>query len=283
MRIEEVCDVTDILPTLMDLAGIDERLALNPLDGISFLPLLDGKERAREKMSFNYADAGWPPTDQPWTPEGVKDEYRPLTERDIAGLNPASQVISLHHGDYKLLFNPASYDNTPNLHNNKVLLNIKLDPTEENNLLPGEEEVFTFMDKELYAWFEEVKNSPHAFQMPVFQVSGNESVISAWAPVQISPEMKNAFNFLKGWQQGSQAVYSIQVKEEGEFQVRAEWLNEADHVPILEIKTGDNQSGIRVNSRSTLKLMEGPAQLVVSCKAGLDREAGLKHIILVRK
>lgn len=280
--IEEVCDVTDILPTLMDIAGLDSELLINELDGISFRPLLEGRKRSTEKMSFNYANSGWPPSELPWSPEGVKDEYRPLDREDVSALDPMEQIISIHKGEHKLLFNPAEYENTPDQENHRVLVNLRMDPKENTNLLTAEEKIYHQLSEELQKWFESIKESPHSFSMPVFFITDSLGVIPAWAPVKISPELKNAFNYLGGWQENSSAEYALDFSVSGDYTISLEWMDPKPDPPEMEVLDPGYGKGTLINGVNTLSMKKGRQTLVIQCKESKDPKNGLKYIKLNR-
>ena len=88
--VDRLADITDIFPTLLDLVGI--RLSADglPLEGRSIRTYLEGRrDELSDKKSFNYANPGWPPTDVPWSPEGAKDEYRPIPPENKAFIKKA--------------------------------------------------------------------------------------------------------------------------------------------------------------------------------------------------
>ena len=51
---------------------------------------------------------GWPPTEKAWTPEGVKDEYRPWKFSGGDNLSYEKQIMGIREERFKLLLNPGS-------------------------------------------------------------------------------------------------------------------------------------------------------------------------------
>ncbi len=131
--VDHLADVTDLFPTLLELAGGGEALAGLNLDGRSIVPYLEGSgEVLPGKEVFLYANPGWPPTDQPWTPEGVKDEYRPWKYAGGNYLTYENQIMGIRGERYKLLLNPGQTDGTifPD-RSGYVLLDMDADPQEK--------------------------------------------------------------------------------------------------------------------------------------------------------
>ena len=67
----------------------------------------------------------------------------------------------------------------------------------------------------------------HAFEMPVFRISGDlsePSPVLAYAPQEISPNVKNASNYISHFRQpGDFARYRVNVLKEGRYKVRIEY------------------------------------------------------------
>lgn len=219
---QHLCDVTDLYPTLMDIAGLPVLDNKFPVDGLSLKAVLDGNAEVvqNEKVSFNYANPGWPPTKKPWTPEGVQDEYRPYKR---AELSYDDQIISIRKGPYKLLFNPGKVRNQAALIGGYALFNIIEDPFEDNNLLKSKPEIANAMKNELQQWFGEIKAEDHAFDMPLFLIGHQgkkQSTVWAKGPDQMGPRQKNTFNWLEGWTQaGDFATYKLKVETAGLYEV----------------------------------------------------------------
>ncbi|MGC9342425.1 MAG: sulfatase-like hydrolase/transferase [Bacteroidales bacterium] len=284
MKVTEVCDVTDIVPTMMELAGLQTGDQLPTLDGISFTDLLENKESSREKLSFNYANPGWPPTDKPWTPEGVMDEYRPVTPGIKTNLKAEEQIISVRKGDFKLLQNAAEYPGSPEPVESFVLVNIANDPSEETNLVDQEERIFTELKSNLTNWFAEIKKSPHAFDMPVFLLNPDKvNTIFAKAPQDISPDLKNAYNFLANWEKGNIAWYKIRCVEESEMKINFEFEGNPPAKARFKVSIGNEERIIEVpgfSSDESLIIPVGDSRLKIECLDTTQPGFALKNLIL---
>ena len=223
--VTELADVTDILPTLLDIAGIELPSSNLPLDGRSIKPVLEGSipEQWQEKLSFNYANPGWPATDLPWTPEGIKDEYRPVEPGMKQGLKTADQIISVRSERYKLLLNPDVVYNGGTLKEGYAMYDIFNDPLEERNIISENPETAKYLKLELDQWFEGIKQAPHSFKMPVFLIGKNgkqDNIIRGVGPVRISSNLKNTVGSLNGWRDiGDFAEYTIDVVTPGDYSI----------------------------------------------------------------
>ena len=213
----EIVDVTDILPTLLDLAGLTPPDAID-FDGRSFRPLLEGQEKGTwENTHFDLVQPGWQPTDAPWTPEGILDEYAPV-EKSKSSLDWSLQPIAVFSGQYKLIRNPGPVEGNSHSVPDRVLFNLAVDSTEEHNLADSHPEKVRNMDEAAKRWFQGIKASPHAFKAPVFRVQPDTtSFIPLFAPVEASGGLKVAFNFLHQLKAGAQATYKIEVEKPGTY------------------------------------------------------------------
>jgi len=248
------------------------------------LPLLEGVKPEEEKISFNYANPAWPPTNKPWTPEGVLDEYRPLTDSMKANLSFGDQVITVRKGSFKLLLNPASYEGTPAQTENYVLVDIGEDPRERINLADEKPEEFMSLKNDLETWFAEIKRAEHSFEMPRFFIEkGKENEILAKGPSRISPNLQNAFDYLGGWQVGCEATYNIRVQESANFQIVLEFTGEipADTEFSIISSTGNSATfSAKVDERASIVLQPEDRFLTLVCNSTASPDFGLKSIFL---
>lgn len=226
----QLVDVTDVFPTIAQLAGADITGLNHTIDGSSFVPLLtNNPENWDSKRSFNYANIGWPPSKLPWTPEGVHNEYRPVFPNEKSGLDYSSEIISVRNQQYKLLLNPGKSKGTVDLINGKVLIDILNDSLENHNLAEEKPEVAKQLENELKQWFEDVLAEKNSFSMPVFLIGKDgqkESIVYANGAKIISEELKNTTGNLKNWKNtGDFAEYSIDVRTSGKYEMSLQYKN----------------------------------------------------------
>ncbi len=292
-KVNQLVDITDILPTLMDIANLQPIERMKPLDGQSFQSYLKGDTiNAYDKLSFNYAGAGWPPTDAPWTPEGVKDEYRPVTPEKKQEMAYTEQIISVREQRYKLLIHPGKTQNSVEPVNNMVLVDIMNDPREQINLADSMPEKTGEMKQLLEQWFESVIAEKGSFAMPVFRISENDSTIKAKAPFKISDNLKNTFNALSNWtKQGDFAEYTIDVHSAGDYSVVLEYATPEISHAIMQASVNEQTTSNTLDNKSTenlgtLQLKKGKNKLRIELikhgNTGIAI-AKLENIYLIKK
>jgi arylsulfatase A-like enzyme len=219
--VDRLVDLCDIFPTIMDLAGIDTEELEKPLDGRSIKEYLLGNTAGLPpKFSFNYANPAWPPTDKPWSPKGIKDEYRPIPpDRKEAVLKFEDQIISVQNEKYKLLQNPGTVD--IDLVEGYALYNIDEDPRQTNNIILQKPEVAQELKDKLREWWQGILGEKNSFRMPVFQIGRKKnSKVLAYGAWRQSENVKTGFNFSYNWtKSGAFAEYKINVLKPGVYSV----------------------------------------------------------------
>ena len=272
--IMQTSDVCDLFPTLLELAGGDPAKNPNPLDGFSLLPCLENPDATLPgKVTYLYGNPGWPPTELAWTPEGVKDEYRPWKYAEGEYLDYKNQILTIRKGQYKLLLNPGDTDGTilPNS-SGYVLVDLEKDPQERENLAEMDREIFEEMRLDLETWYHQVLEEEHAFEMPEFEISQGSPVsrVLAYAPRQLSEGVKNASGFIGHFEvAGQQAIYDVRVETPGEYKVEIVYKNEGeDHE--FQLSLGEKSHRVSFQgggSRVTIpgvELGNGPGQLTLT-------------------
>ncbi len=277
--VEHLVDVTDIFPTLLDLADIPLPQNNLALDGRSIKPyILGGAEQLELKNYFNYASPGWPPSDKPWTAEGVKDEYRPIPPEEKRNLRFEEQLLTVRNDKYKLLTNPGETAGAPELVDGCVLIDIENDPLETTNLCLEKPDVAQRLKAELQNFWHQIINDPGSFAAPVFEIGvGRTNLIYAYGLVirrtpsgGISPNLKNAAMFLWGWKkQGDYAEYQIKVTTPGQYRLEAHY--DASDVPnaTLQVSTENATTAGKLTDKAravlgVLNIREGRSALKVT-------------------
>jgi arylsulfatase A-like enzyme len=227
---DELADITDLFPTLLHLAGVELPVGNRPLDGRTLVPILEGQNSpANSKLSFNFANPGWPPTDAPWTPDGTRNEYQPITPEGKPSLEVDSQIVSVRNQRYKLLLNPGLVSDPVDLQGGYALFDILEDPRELDNLITREPGVTSALKAQLRIWFSKVKEEPASFRAPTVLVGyeGNPAAtIPAKAPLRISEGLTNTAFDLRGWSEmGDFAEYGLEVLTPGRYAVRLNYVS----------------------------------------------------------
>ena len=217
--VNRLADVSDIFPTLLSVANV--KIPTN-LDGWSLLPYLKGDTVSlSEKQVFLYANKAWQPSDRAWSPEGVYNEYEPVTEQNRDTLLAFDrQVIGIRNERYKLLLNASARESEVTFYDGYALFDMQQDPKESNNLFKERPDIAQKLRLELEKAYQENYYAPHAFNMPVFQIrlDSSENPVLAFAPHEIKGSPINAINYLGNWRfKGDAATYQINVQESGTF------------------------------------------------------------------
>lgn len=235
--VNNLADITDIFPTVLDFAGVELPADNKGLDGRSIKPYILGQtERLPEKNYFDYASPGWPPTGRAWTPEGIKDEYKPVPPEEKHKLKFEEQLLTVRNDRYKLLLNPGKSKSTVEPVDGFVLIDIQNDPLETKNLYLEKPAVAERLKAQLKDFWREVLDEPSSFGAPVFEIGrGKTNLVYAYGPVRIGGELKNAALFLWGFKQpGDWAEYKIDVTTAGRYRIEAGY--EASNVPNATLR-----------------------------------------------
>jgi uncharacterized sulfatase len=211
-RVNSFVDVTDILPTLLDLCHIPLPEHNLPLDGRSFAGLLNGEAGFERDPIVNYAHRGWPPANKHEV--FLDDQYAPVQPREKHALNAAKQVISITKPPYKLLVNPDNPLETSTF----FLANLEEDPEEKHNLYDVSDATSNELKSALEQWWEDLKTEKNAFGSPSFLVGRNDrESIPLMAPSEKSPKLRNSFRGIDHWEKGEFANYQIEITEAGTY------------------------------------------------------------------
>ena len=201
--VERLVDITDLYPTLLDLAGVGHAGAL-PLDGRSVAPYLLGDTRGLgERRAFI---AQWHPFEF-----GKPQEHNPVVNK--AGLRFEEQSIAIRDERYKLSY----------FWGQGYLFDLKNDPQEKTNLLASRPDLVRPLRDELVKWFEGIKREPGSFVAPEFQIGldrKTQSLVLACGPSRVGGNVQNHNFDVDGFQKrGDFAEYRIRVRTAGAYRI----------------------------------------------------------------
>ena len=214
-KTELLCDVTDLFPTIAELAGLD--LGRLEVTGISFAQnLLQKKDSRPEKIVFNYADRGWPPTNEPYSPLGKKEEYMPYPDKGSnAYLSYKEQILSVQNERFKLLHHASYLANPISNAEGYALIDVKNDPLENYNVLDKNIEAFQQLKNALQNKYMAYMENKKAFQAVEFQLKKDKSKkVLTYAPYSTSEDLQITALYSTPWNQANmEATYSISVQD----------------------------------------------------------------------
>lgn len=213
--IDNIVEVTDILPTLVDICKIQLPENHRPLDGRSFLPLLNNQKMPAPKSIFNYAHRSWPPANK--HAAFLDDQYNPVLPEDKKEMLLEDQVISITRAPYKLLINPNnSTDST-----SYFLADIVQDPLESHNLYAKDDSVSQTLKNTLNQWWSQLLEEETSFGSPVFLIGRDGiSTIPLMAPSRKSTQLRTGYRGIDYWGKDEFAIYDIDVSDPGYYQMQ---------------------------------------------------------------
>jgi len=211
--IRSTVDVTDILPTLLEICDIvlpDDHL---PLDGESFAAALSGqKDYERGLPIVNFAHHSWPPANKHEV--FLDDQYDPIQPEEKAALLLEDQVISILSPPYKLLINP----NNPVDSTSIFLTALDTDPSESNNLAVSSSEKVFDLKSELQEWWQELLGDSHSFASPVFLIGTEvKSVVPLMAPSFKTQNLRTSYRGINHWEPSASATYQLDIRAPGAY------------------------------------------------------------------
>lgn len=143
------CSSLDLFPTIREIIGADQVAADLPIDGISIMPLIDGKWTARPKpLGFGIVKSGHSKKDDKWfhgaPAAGTARKFTAETHTDPPASFPGTSGVWIDN-DFKLL--------------DGKLYDLSKDPEETNDLAPAMPERREAMRKALGEWQTSVARS----------------------------------------------------------------------------------------------------------------------------
>lgn len=221
--VDRLCDVTDLLPTILDLAHVPRSHRPHDLDGRSIVPYLEGDEQhLAPKELILFSHVGWEPEKTAEKQEQLRDtEYLPVGSEAKQNLDFAVQVCGLRTETFKLLQNPDFAHDAPPADDGLVLINMQQDPRESQNVVQRYPATAHRMQMTLKAWFADVIRDEHSYHIPTFELgAGTTNVILTSACEQLSGNAVNRGYYLGNLQhRGDGAVFRIAVRDPGLYQM----------------------------------------------------------------
>ena len=207
--IDQPAQVADLLPTLLDYAGIEADP--DHFDGRSIRPLLEGGTLPEAAIT-TWVHPAVPPAPGRGAERRLLNELNPVPPEAKAAIRANDQVIALRFGDWKLTRN-ADINRPGGPWAERFLGNVVTDPRETTDLTGREAEIAADLESRMLAWFEEMRAAPHSFAPPELQVPADgEIVLKASWTCFLSDSLHNSVNNIEGFNQSGQiARWSLNV------------------------------------------------------------------------
>ncbi|WP_349318671.1 arylsulfatase [Chitinophaga sp. MM2321] len=192
-KIPETLAGIDVLPTLLDMLDIPAKKGEQQIDGISFLPLLEGRNPGnvmdifKNRYLFFYWQRGYP------------EAYR---------------NIAVRKGDYKLVGHTAASSPLSALE----VYDIRNDSLETKNILSGHTQVAADLKNAFDKWLSNALESPHlGIQRPILGSDKQPLVIL---------NRNDAKGFPPMWlQENIYGYWDVQVAQSGYYHIKADFLS----------------------------------------------------------
>ncbi len=239
--VKNISNITDLYPTLIDLAGGNYPKNQLALDGKSLAPLIMGEGCLSKAYIFDFAHYGWAPSDEiPYTLEGMKNEYAPFPGDTISFGN---QILSIRDEQFKFMHNPQSQEEYNFKEKGFLLFDLSLDPTEDVDVSNDYPDKIALYKELLKDWFYDIKASPHLFARPIFKIdssSTQEGKIWTNGAVANSGDLTNSALELKNWKHKSWATYNVEFLTGGTFYPEFKYQKSLCSCPVkMRITMGD--------------------------------------------
>lgn len=282
-------NVSDVLPTLLDVTNTPLPEDNKAIDGQSFLPYLFGKTEG-ENSRFNVIASHDVVSEKP-----LFNQWTPIDKEARAAMLYSQQLIGLRNEDYKLILNPAlDQSEYPRPIDNYLLFDMQDDPLESTNILATKPKVAAQMKATLEREFNGFVNDPESFSTPVYVVGGSQpiSVINGFGPSSTFGSTQSKAHQLTGMKQkGDIAIYEIEVQTAATYKVFIKQSNTDGAGLEIQI-TAQNQSlveqlnGELMQYLGNIRLTEGDAKLSLEVLSNQSIKhwaqiSGLRRLILI--
>lgn len=274
--VERLVTITDIFPTLLNIAGLEMPLDNLPLDGRSFKPYLNGDTKSLSERETVIAH---------WFPVWEKDQFSPIQPDEKANFDFEKQRLTMVNEHYKLIQNPSKvkYGASPAPHDNYVLIDTKARLIEKENIAKDKPDIVNAMKSEIKKWFEGLKDEKHSFTPPVFQIGWNGKKLSEIRAYGASKAVgvTNESHKITGFENvGDYAEYKLNVHQKGTYHVSIAGNKNLDGIS-LKVSCNEESIQAKMQGRETklgnIKLKKGAHTLKVEV-ANINEGAKAKQL-----
>lgn len=209
-------DITDILPTLLDVAEIRNYKTNKPIDGRSIQSYLKGNtDLLPEKkvyLSKWFAQIG----------DSKGESFLPISDDIKEHIQFEEQSLVVRDEHFALLMN-ANPQPRPQLRSKYLLFNLKEDPLETTNLATKYPDKVKSMVQDLETWYKDIVHNQKSYQAPQFQIGWKDKKIvsiPAYGPCRIYGNLINDAHYLSNWTtEGDKADYQFKVLKPGKYRI----------------------------------------------------------------
>lgn len=258
--VSRLVDVTDLLPTFIELAGIDNPGFPKPLDGRSIKPYLEGKVNDLPEKTVYFSR--WFTSLGESTPIS---QYKPIPDDLKKEIEFNEQSIGIRDEHFKLLLNYQTGPR-PELKGHPYLFfNLQDDPLETTHVADDYPEVAASMIEKLEKWYSDVIFNEKSLQAPWFQIGWrgkDKSELLAYGPCAVYGNVVNNSHVIENWKApGDRADYQIEVLTPAKYMVEMH-LGKANSAGIImKLTYGDQKiektlSGENIQTFEILNLQE---------------------------
>ncbi|MDX1284226.1 MAG: sulfatase-like hydrolase/transferase, partial [Draconibacterium sp.] len=250
MNINRLVTVTDIFPTILDIANIPVPNDNLPIDGRSFKTYLEGDTTTLNEKSAIFSH---------WYPGGVSNQFAPIQPNEKAAFSFDIQKITTINERYKLLLNPVNVNGSPAKTDNLVLIDLKTDPLERTNVAQQNPNIVEAMKQDVENWFNEIKNEKHSFTSPVFQIGWKgktQSEVRGFGPCK-TVGCQNDSHKLKGLDAvGDYAEYKLNVHRSGLYKVTLGTSNKNMDGVVIKASSNSGSTKKELKNAWTQEIVE---------------------------
>jgi arylsulfatase A-like enzyme len=228
-----ICSITDIFPTILNLAGIDSKKIKVSLDGEDLKPLQPDSFRTKNLIIFRNMHN--PRFSEEFAQNGERNlPYYPIDSKIKESLSADDQTISARNDRFKLVHQDS----------NDFLFDMFLDPRETSAVI-DKEDIVEKLKNQSYHWFQELKNEAHAFGGPVHQIGfegRKQTKIYACSPSEFSSRLDNHGHYLANWKkEGDSVKYKINVCTPGKYQINLVYRIQPNHEYKFTVSAGSDR------------------------------------------
>ena len=244
-------EVSDLLPTILELTGTALPATNLPIDGLSFVDYLNGNTDGINPRKHLIASHDL------HSDKSLFNQWTPVDALAKAKIDFANQLIAYRTEDYKLILNPAmDRADYPLPQNHYLLFDMQNDPLETVNIIKQKPLIAQQLIAELQNEFNRIINEPHSLRPPVFTVVQQDiSVINAFAPAATRGNTKSTAHFLSGMSHHNDSVsYDLDVVKAGTYQLYVEQLNTDAAGLVVQVSSTNTSLSTELNGDLVQKL-----------------------------